>query len=203
MAGMAAHAIQPLSNLTTSAIGLVLMSSAHLKGWPSPKSGSSSLANALANYFLFLGGKIETGVYVKSLDQIPSSKAVLFDVTPKQLLQIAGHKFSSVYEWQLKRYRYGMGVFKIDWALDAPIPFTSEYCKRAGTIHLGNTLEEIAVNEDSTSKGGHPERPFTLLAQQSIFDPTPRARRQAHSLGLLPCTQWIDKGHDRCYRETG
>jgi phytoene dehydrogenase-like protein len=125
----------------------------------------------LANYFISLGGKIETNVLVKSLEQIPSSKAVLFDVTAKQLLQIAGHKFSSVYEWQLKRYRYGMGVFKIDWALDAPIPFLSEQCKGAGTIHLGNTLEEITGNEKATSEGAHPDRPFVLLAQQSLFDP--------------------------------
>ena len=171
-AGMAAHAIQPLSNLATSAIGLVLMSAAHLKGWPIPKGGSSSIANALANYFISIGGKIEANVVVKSLEQIPSSRAVLFDVTPKQLLQIAGHKFSSVYEWQLKKYRYGMGVFKIDWALDAPIPFIAENCKGAGTIHLGNTLEEIAANEKATSEGAHPEQPFVLLAQQSLFDPS-------------------------------
>ena len=171
-AGMAAHAIQPLSNLATSAIGLVLMSAAHLKGWPIPKGGSSRIANALANYFISIGGKIETNVVVKSLEQIPSSRAVLFDVTPKQLLQIAGHKFSSVYEWQLKKYRYGMGVFKIDWALDAPIPFIAENCKGAGTIHLGNTLEEIAANEKATSEGAHPEQPFVLLAQQSLFDPS-------------------------------
>ena len=171
-AGMAAHAIQPLSNLATSAIGLVLMSAAHLKGWPIPKGGSSSIANALANYFISIGGKIEANVVVKSLEQIPSSRAVLFDVTPKQLLQIAGHKFSSVYEWQLKKYRYGMGVFKIDWALDAPIPFIAENCKGAGTIHLGNTLEEIAANEKATSEGAHSEQPFVLLAQQSLFDPS-------------------------------
>jgi phytoene dehydrogenase-like protein len=170
-AGMAAHSIQPLSNLTTSAIGLVLMSAAHLKGWPIPKGGSSGIANALAAYFISLGGKIETNVPVKSLQQVPSSKTVLFDVTPKQLLQIAGHKFSSLYEWQLKRYRYGMGVFKIDWALDAAIPFVSEKCRRAGTIHLGNTLEEIAHSEKATSDGAHPGRPFVLLAQQSLFDP--------------------------------
>jgi phytoene dehydrogenase-like protein len=154
-AGMAAHAIQPLSNLTTSAIGLVLMSAAHLKGWPIPKGGSSRIANALANYFISIGGKIETNVEVKSLEQLPSSKALLFDVTPKQLLQIAGHKFSTFYEWQLKKYRYGMGVFKIDWALDAPIPFRSENCRSAGTIHLGNTLEEIAGNEKATAEGAH------------------------------------------------
>jgi phytoene dehydrogenase-like protein len=169
-AGMAAHAIQPLSNLSTTAIGLVLMATGHLKGWPIPKGGSKSIANALAGYFKSLGGKIETGTFVSSLEQLPSAHAVLFDVTPKQLLQIAGHKFSNIYTWQLERYRYGMGVFKVDWALDGPIPFTAEACKQAGTVHLGNTFEEIAEGELKTSKGQQAEKPFVLLAQQSLFD---------------------------------
>jgi len=168
--GMAAHAMQPLSNATTSAIGLVLMVIGHTQGWPIPKGGSNAIANALASYFVSLGGKIETNFYVRSLDQLPSSRAVLFDVTPKQLLEIASHKFSPVYKWQLKRYRYGMGVFKIDWALDGQIPFTAPECRRAGTIHLGNTFEEILKSEQLISEGKHPEKPFVLLAQQSLFD---------------------------------
>lgn len=170
LAGAAAHSILPLSRLSTSAIGLVLMAAAHGKGWAIPKGGSQQVANALAAYFLSLGGKIETGFYVKSLQQLPSSKAILFDVTPRQLLQIAGHRFSSLYKWQLERYRYGMGVFKIDWALDAPIPFTATACQQAGTIHIGNTLQEIAAAEQQTWNGKHPEKPFVLLAQQSRFD---------------------------------
>lgn len=169
-AGMAAHSMQPLSNLSTSAIALVLMSAAHLKGWPIPVGGSASIANALASYFRAIGGKIETGHYVKTLTELPSSKAILFDVTPRQLLRIAGHRFSSIYKWQLERYRYGMGVFKIDWALDGPIPFTSEKTRRAGTVHIGNTLEEIAASEALCWKGQHSEKPFVLLAQQSLFD---------------------------------
>src|SRR5690606_37094196 len=109
----------------------------HLKGWPIPKGGSIQIANALASYFKSLGGIIETGHWVKSLKELPSAKTILFDITPKQLLEIAGHRFSSIYKWQLERYRYGMGVFKIDWALDEPIPFISEDARRAGTIHLG------------------------------------------------------------------
>ncbi|MFD2866823.1 phytoene desaturase family protein [Mucilaginibacter antarcticus] len=178
--GMAAHAIQPLSNLATSAIGLVLMSAGHLKGWPVPKGGSSAIANALAGYFEAIGGEIATGTFIKSMDQLPSANAVLFDITPKQLLQIAGHKFSSLYKWQLERYRYGMGVFKVDWALDGPIPFTAETCRRAGTIHLGNTFEEIAQTEQQTSNGKQAEKPFVLLAQQSLFDPT-RAPEGKHT----------------------
>ncbi|MHA4896817.1 phytoene desaturase family protein [Pedobacter sp. PWIIR3] len=169
-AGMAAHAIQPLSNLSTSAIGLVLITAAHLKGWPIPQGGSKEIANALASYFLSLGGKIETGHYVKSLEELPSAKTVLFDVTPKQLLKIAGHKFSSIYKWQLEKYRYGMGVFKVDWALDGQIPFTAKEAQRAGTVHLGNTFEEIAESEKQIWNNQHSEKPFVLLAQQSIFD---------------------------------
>lgn len=171
-AGMTAHAIQPLSNLTTSAIGLVLMASAHKHGWPIPKGGSQSLANALASYFVSIGGKIETDFLVKSLDQLPSANAILFDITPQQLLKIAGHRFSNIYKWQLEKYRYGMGVFKVDWALEGEIPFTSAQAREAGTLHLGNTFAEIATSELATSKGKHPEKPFVLLAQQSIFDDT-------------------------------
>jgi phytoene dehydrogenase-like protein len=169
-AGMAAHSMLPLSYAASSAIGLVLMAAAHTKGWPIPKGGSNAIANALASYFVSLGGVIETNFYVSSLDQLPSSHAILFDITPKQLLEIAGYKFSSLYKNQLKRYRYGVGVFKIDWALDKPIPFTASACRDAGTIHLGNTFEEIATSEKLTAQGKHPEKPFVLLAQQSLFD---------------------------------
>lgn len=180
-AGMAAHSIQPLSNVATSAIGLVLMAAAHAKGWPIPKGGSQSLANALASYFVSIGGKIETGFYVKSLEQLPSAKAILFDITPRQLLQIAGHRFSTIYKWQLEKYRYGMGVFKVDWALDGQVPFISDKAREAGTVHLGNTFEEIASSELATSKGKHPDKPFVLLAQQSVFDDT-RAPKGKHAV---------------------
>ncbi|MFB9844970.1 phytoene desaturase family protein [Mucilaginibacter ginsenosidivorans] len=169
-AGMAAHSMQPLTHLTTAAIALVLMSAGHLDGWPLPKGGTQSIANALASYFASLGGKIETNTYITSLDQLPSSHAVLFDITPRQLLQIAGHKFSHIYKWQLERYRYGMGVFKVDWALDGPIPFIAEECRNAGTVHIGNTFGEIVDSEQATWNGRHPEKPFVLLAQQSLFD---------------------------------
>ncbi|WP_256009655.1 phytoene desaturase family protein [Desertivirga xinjiangensis] len=170
-AGMAAHSIQPLSNLATSAIGLVLSAAGHLGGWPVAKGGSGEIAKALASYFESLGGKIETGFYVTSLSQLPSARALLFDLTPKQLLEIAGHKFSSIYKWQLQRYRYGMGVFKVDWALHEQIPFSAEQCRNAGTVHLGNTIEEIELSERTSASGKIPENPFVLLAQQSLFDP--------------------------------
>jgi phytoene dehydrogenase-like protein len=192
--GMAAHSIQPLSNIATSAIALVLLATGHLRGWPVPKGGSQSIADALAAYFVSLGGKIETDFEVHSLDQLPTSNAVLFDVTPKQLLKIAGQQLSSVYKWQLNRYRYGMGVFKIDWALDGAIPFTAEACRRAGTIHLGNTFAEIAASELQTSKGKAAEKPFVLLAQQSLFDSSraPQGKHTAWAYCHVPNGSKVD-----------
>jgi len=169
-AGMTAHSVQPLSNLTTAAFGLVLMLSGHASGWPIVKGGSITIADALASYFVSLGGKIETNHFIQSLNQLPTSRVIVFDVTPNQLMQIAGDKFSSFYKWQLKRYRYGMGVFKVDWALSQEIPFRSPLCKQAGTIHIGNTFEEIASSEQLIANGKISERPFVLLAQQSNFD---------------------------------
>jgi phytoene dehydrogenase-like protein len=179
-AGMSAHAIQPLSNLTSAAIGLVLSAVGHKYGWPIPKGGSQSIANALAAYFVDLGGKVETGRMVKSVKELPSHKVVLFDLTPKQLLQIAGDELSAFYKWQLSRYKQGMGVFKVDWALNGPVPFTAAACSKAATVHLGNTYAEIAASEQLTSAGGHPEKPFVLFAQQSVFDDT-RAPKGKHT----------------------
>jgi phytoene dehydrogenase-like protein len=185
---MAAHSIQPLSNLTTSAIGLVLMSAGHALGWPVPVGGAMSIANALGSYFVAIGGKIETGFYVQRLNQLPPSRAVLLDVTPKQLLDIAGDRFTPLYKWQLQRYRYGMGVFKIDWALDGPIPFTAAECRQAGTIHLGGTFEEIAAGEQAAASGQLVKQPFILLAQQSLFDTTraPQGKQVAWAYCHVP-----------------
>ena len=177
---MAAHAVQPLSNLASSAIGLVLMTIAHTSGWPVIRGGSQFLADALAAYFISIGGKIETGRYIKSMEQLPSAHAMLFDVSPGQLLQIAGYRFSGIYQWQLNRYRYGMGVFKIDWALDAPVPFTAQECTKAGTVHIGNSFEEIATGEWESSNGIDPSAPFVLMAQPSLFDPS-RAPEGKHT----------------------
>lgn len=179
-AGMAAHSIQPLSNIATSAIALVLVTAGHKNGWPMAKGGSQSIANAMGDYFISLGGKIETGFHVKSLDQLPSAHALLFDVTPRQLLTIAGHKFSSLYTAQLKRYRYGAGIFKIDWALDAPAPFTAASARKAGTVHIGNTLEEIAEHEKVIWENRVTDKPFILYAQQSIADSS-RAPQGKHT----------------------
>jgi len=179
-AGMAAHSMQPFSNTATAAFGLILLMAGHSHGWPIPRGGSESIANALSSYFISLGGTIQTNFQVQLLDNLPSSRAIVLDVSPKQLLQIAGEKFSFFYKWQLKRYRYGMGIFKIDWALDQPIPFTASECRQAATVHLGNSFEEIEQCEKSVSKGKHPEKPFVILAQPSLFDSS-RAPENNHT----------------------
>jgi phytoene dehydrogenase-like protein len=171
-AGMAAHGLLPFSEMASAAAGLVLMIQGHRKGWPVIRGGSQQLANALSAYFVSIGGQIQTSFRVEKLKDLPSARAVVLDLSPKQALEIAGYTFSSSYSNQLKKYRYGTGVYKIDWALDAPIPFTAASCSLAGTIHLGNTYTEIASNEQLTADGKHPEKPFVLLAQQSLFDPT-------------------------------
>ena len=192
--GMAAHSLQPLSNLATSAIGLVLLATGHLQGWPAAVGGSVKIANALASYFLSLGGKIVTDLEVRSMKDIPSASAILFDLTPRQILSIAGDRFSSLYKWQLARYRYGMGVFKVDWALDGPVPFTSNEARMAGTVHLGNTFEEIASNELLTSRGRIVDKPFVLLAQQSIFDKSraPEGKHTAWAYCHVPNGSTVD-----------
>ncbi len=194
LAGMAAHAIQPLTNLTTTAIALVLMAVGHRRGWPIPKGGSQAIANALGGYLQSLGGEIVVDHPVRSLADLPPSKVVLFDLTPKQILTIAGDKFSALYRKQLERYRYGPGIFKIDWALDGPIPFTNPDCRRAGTVHLGGTLEEIVASEQQTFDGQHPARPFVLLAQQSLFDPTraPEGKHTAWAYCHVPNGSTVD-----------
>lgn len=171
-AGMAAHSMLPLDRMTTSAIALVLTIAGHTGGWPIPSGGSQQIANALASYFKSIEGEIVTNCYVDSLKKLPRAKAFLFDVGPKQLLTIAGEQFHATYKRQLSNYRYGMGVFKIDWLLEGPIPFRAAACRKAGTVHIGNSLQEIMAAEQQVWEGKHPERPFVLLAQQSLFDTT-------------------------------
>ncbi len=170
--GVAAHAIHRLNAPLTSSIGLVLTATAHAAGWPIPKGGAQSLTNALVGYFQSLGGRVQTGWMVRNIDELPKANIIMLDITPKQLLEISGNRLSKLYKWQLKRYKYGMGIFKIDWLLDGPVPFTNEATRRAGTIHLGNTYEEISAGEYISSKGGHPEKPFVLMAQQATIDPS-------------------------------
>lgn len=169
-AGIVAHSMIPLDALTSSAIAFVLTIAGHRGGWPIPKGGSQSIADAMGAYFQSIGGTIKTNREVKTLGDLPDAKAVLFDTSPKQLLEICGDALSVLYRWQLKRHRYGMGVFKVDWALSEPVPFRAEVARKAGIVHLGGTFNEIAQGERQVWEGGHPEKPFVLFAQQSIFD---------------------------------
>lgn len=171
-AGMSAHSMLPLENVPTAGFGLLLGMLGHVVGWPLPKGGSQKIADALAAYLRALGGDIVTGVEVKSLDALPAARVLLFDVTPRQLLRIAGTRLPSGYVRQLEHYRYGPGVFKVDFALDGSVPWKAEECRRAGTVHVGGTLAEIAAGEAMVWKGAAPEKPFVLVAQQSLFDVT-------------------------------
>lgn len=169
-AGLAAHGILPFDKMATAAIGLVLGIGAHTVGWPYPKGGSHSITKAMAAYFESLGGTIITGTAVASPDELPAAGAVLFNTTPKQILDMAGEKLPRGYARKLRRFEYGCGVFKLDLALSEPVPWTDERCRKAGTVHVGGTFEEIAASEDDTAHGRHPERPYVLVAQQSLFD---------------------------------
>ena len=169
-AGNAAHSFLPMEQGPSAAFGLVLGTLGHAAGWPFPRGGSQKIADALVSYLRSLGGEVRTGVRVRSVEEVPKARSVLFDVTPRQLLEITGRHFPARYRRALGRYRYGPGVFKVDFALDGPIPWEAEGCMRAGTVHVGGPLDEISAGEAAVSRGEHPERPFVLLAQQSLFD---------------------------------
>lgn len=171
-AGMAAHSMLPLERLTTAAFGLVLGAAGHAVGWPVPRGGAQRITDALVSYLHSLGGVIVTGTRVESVDMLPPAKAILCDVTPRQLLRIAGHRLPAAYRRKLERYRYGVAAYKVDWALAGPIPWKAKACARAGTVHLGGTLPEIAAAERAPWQGKPAEQPFVLLAQPSLFDPT-------------------------------
>jgi len=171
-AGLAAHAVLPLESPATSAIGLVLGALGHVVGWPLPRGGAQAIADALAAHFRALGGEIVTDWRVASLDELPPARAMLLDVPPQRLVEIAGGRLPERDRRQLGRFRHGPGIFKVDWALDGAIPWRARECARAATVHLGGTLAEVAASERACWQGQHAERPFVLLAQQSLFDPT-------------------------------
>ena len=171
-AGLSAHSMIPLQSLMTASFGLMLGLTGHAVGWPFPRGGSQKIADAMASYLRSLGGEIITGMRIERLSEAPEARAVLLDVTARQLLQIAGDRLPGAYRRKLERYRYGPGVFKIDYALNGPIPWKSLTCARAATVHLGPTLEEIETSERSMGTGEPAARPFVLVAQQSLFDAT-------------------------------
>lgn len=171
LAGCGAHAMVSLDRLPTGAVGLLFLATAHSGGWPIVRGGSGRIADALAAEVRELGGVIETGRPVLSVDELPPARALVFDVTPRQLLEICGDRLPARYRRGLRRYRYGPGVFKVDWALDGPVPWKAEECLRAGSVHIGGTLEEVAATEEVVARGEVPERPFIVFSQQSLFDP--------------------------------
>lgn len=181
LAGNAAHSVLPLDRLlATNAIGILLMLAGHVHGWPVAKGGSGSIVTALLRYFESLGGRLETGWRVESIDELPKAGVYLFDTPPSALSRIAGKRLPEKFRARLNRFRHGPGIFKIDYALDGPVPWTAEGCRRAGTVHVGGSLDEIVVSEREAWEGISSGKPFLLTAQQSLCDAT-RAPEGKHT----------------------
>jgi phytoene dehydrogenase-like protein len=171
LAGNAAHSLLPLDRLlATNAIGLMLMLAGHACGWPVARGGSGRITDALAAYLRSMGGVIDTGRRIRTMGELPEAKAYLFDTSPSALADIAGERLPESYRRRLRRFRHAPGVFKIDYALDGPVPWRAEACRRAGTVHVGGGIDEIVISERDANRGIHAERPFVLTAQQSLCD---------------------------------
>jgi phytoene dehydrogenase-like protein len=180
-AGCAAHAIQPLSHPLSGGFGLVMTILAHSVGWPVVEGGSAGITRALTDELERHGGSLHTGHWVESLAELPAARATLLDITPRQLLALDDGRLPARYRRALGRYRYGPGIFKIDWALSGPVPWQAESCRRTATVHLGGTLEEIARSEADVAAGRICERPFCIVVQSTVVDPT-RAPAGQHTL---------------------
>jgi phytoene dehydrogenase-like protein len=181
VAGAAAHGLVPIDFAGTAGFALALLVSAHAVGWPVARGGSQRLADALAAYLQSLGGSIESGREIEALEELPPSRAVLCDVTPRQLLRIAGTRLRGSYRGALERFRYGPGVFKLDWALHQPVPWRAAECREAGTVHVAGTLEEVEASERAAWEGCLHDRPFVLVVQPTVADPS-RAPVGKHTL---------------------
>jgi len=172
VAGLAAHAMLPLSAPLTGGFGLVLAMTAHWVGWPIVEGGSARIIDALVDELISLGGRVETGRWVTSLDSLPQARAVMLDLTPRQFVALADGRLPARHRRALERFRYGPGVCKVDWALSGPVPWRGAACREAGTVHLGGTLAEVARSESDVAAGRHPERPYCIVAQPGVVDPT-------------------------------
>jgi phytoene dehydrogenase-like protein len=192
-AGCAAHSMMPLGRSPTAAFGLVLLASAHVFDWAFPRGGSRRIADALVSVLRELGGEVVAGAAVDSTDELEAT-TVLCDVVPRELVRIAGSQLPSPYAARLARFPHGPGAFKVDFALDGPIPWTAAECSRAGTVHLGGTLAEIQASERAPWSGRHAERPFVLLAQHSLFDPSraPKGKHTAWAYCHVPNGSTVD-----------
>jgi phytoene dehydrogenase-like protein len=193
-AGLAAHSFLSLEQLPSSAFAIVLALFGHAVGWPMPRGGSGLISDALARYFRTLGGEIMLDTPVNRLDDGPTAPVKLFEVTPRQFVRIAGDRMTDTYRKRLNGYRYGPGVFKIDYALNAPIPWRANQCSRAGTIHLGGTFDEVAYAERQVMCGAHPDKPFVLVTQPTLFDPTraPSGKHIAWAYTHVPNGSTVD-----------
>jgi phytoene dehydrogenase-like protein len=187
-AGVAAHGLAPLDRSPSAAFGLVLGGLAHRVGWPLPRGGAQRLTDALVAHLRALGGDVATGVRVGALDALPRARVVLCDLSPHPFLALAGHRLPARYRRRLEAYRYGPGSFKVDWALDGPIPWRAAACAEAATVHIGGTFEEIARSERDAWDGRVSDRPFVLLVQPSLFDATraPAGRHTAWAYCHVP-----------------
>lgn len=194
IAGLAGHSILPLEQGLSAAVALMLGIAGHAVGWPIPRGGSQSISNALAAYLRSLGGEVQTGNRVESFSQLPPARAYLFDTAPRNMAKICADVFPSGFRGKLERFRHGPGVFKLDWALSQPIPWKAAACRQAGTIHLGGTLEEIALSERQVWQGEHPQRPYVLAAQQSLFDATraPEGKHVGWAYCHVPAGSTVD-----------
>jgi phytoene dehydrogenase-like protein len=195
LAGCAAHSILPLDWSLTAAVGMIFAFTGHVEDWPVAEGGSRSIGRALASLLGELGGRIETGRFIGSLADLPPARVVLFDTSPAQLARICEPILPAPYVRRLRRYRYGPGVFKLDWALDGPIPWRDARCLEASTVHLGGTLEEIAASEAAVWRGEHAERPFVLVVQQSQLDPTraPEGKHTGYAYCHVPAGSDVDR----------
>jgi phytoene dehydrogenase-like protein len=193
-AGLAAHSFLALDQPLSASFGIVLGAAAHAVGWPIPRGGAQSITNALAACFIELGGKITTSTRIETLDQLPRCDVTLCDVTPRQLLQVSGARLAENYRAELEQYRYGPGVFKVDYALSSPIPWKAAECLQAATVHLGGSMAEIVASEAAMASGDCAERPFVLLAQPTLFDPTraPAGQHIAWAYCHVPNSSDID-----------
>jgi phytoene dehydrogenase-like protein len=193
-AGLAAHSILSLEEPLSSAFGIMLGATAHAVGWPIPKGGAQSITKALCAHLSTLGGEVHVSSRVENLAQLGKYDVALCDVTPKQLLRIAGERLSPGYRRKLEDYRYGPAVFKVDYALSSPIPWKAPDCARAATVHIGGTLEEFVVSEDAMRHGREAERPFVLLAQPTLFDPSraPEGKHIAWAYCHVPNGSQVD-----------
>jgi phytoene dehydrogenase-like protein len=194
LAGAAAHTMVPLDKFPTGAVGLVLTVLAHTAGWQFPRGGAQRLADALVAYLRSLGGEVITGAPVANVDDLPPVRALLCDLSPEPLLRIAGHRFTPSYRARLEGYRHRAAAFKVDWALDAPIPWKDTRVASAATVHLGGTFEEIAASERDTWEGRVTDRPYVLLAQHTLFDPSraPEGKHTAWAYCHVPCGSTAD-----------